>query len=72
LKLFRGVKYVVVRILRLGRSLFRFGVKTYDGILISMTQMCNKGGFIGEVVLIPVALAWMAWPMLIPQYLKGN
>ena len=32
----------------------------------------NKFGIIGEIVLIPVALAWMGWPNAIPYLYKGN
>jgi len=34
--------------------------------------MLNSLGIIGEIILIPVALLWMLWPLVIPYIYEGN
>ena len=49
-----------------------FSIKKYDKILKVLAKICGKLGFLGEILLIPIALTWMCWPMAIPYYYKGN
>lgn len=35
-------------------------------------RICYKLGILGQLILIPITIAWMFWPMLIPFYLYRN
>ena len=43
----------------------------YAAILTFFTKVSLKCGVVGDLLLIPFALAWMFWPMIIPVILKA-
>ena len=38
----------------------------YDQILIMPTRFCAKIGMLGDLILTPIALIWMFWPLHVP------
>ena len=49
----------------------KLGFAAYDAILFKITK-CLDFGICGEILMIPVALLWMTWPLFIPYYYKGR
>jgi hypothetical protein len=41
-----------------------------SGILQSLTKWCYGRGFVGEILLIPITLTWIFWPLIIPFFQK--
>jgi hypothetical protein len=41
-------------------------ISIYGTLLRVSTRVCKKIGFIGELLLIPIAFCWIASPLLIP------
>jgi len=76
----RFVLFVVGRLAALLKLTLRMlnvvfeGIKfSYGRVLDASTRMCRKIGFLGDILLIPISLAWMFWPLLLPtKYVLAN
>lgn len=58
----RGVRAAFRAIGRAARWLGR----GYDALLAGSTRACKSMGMVGEVLLIPVTVAWFGWPLASP------
>ena len=58
----RGIRAAATAV---GRVLRWFG-RGYDSILATSTRACKGMGIAGEVLLIPVTVAWFGWPIASP------
>lgn len=54
------------RLVRLAARVLRGVTDLYKALLVYPTRWCSKLGVVGDVLLIPIALAWMFWPLHVP------
>ncbi|KAJ4462235.1 hypothetical protein PAPYR_1425 [Paratrimastix pyriformis] len=59
------LQWLFVRPLKLFRTMFTFSHKIYRRILAGATRICSRLGLIGQLIHIPIVLAWMFWPMAV-------
>lgn len=43
-----------------------------DAALARATRLCKRGGLMGDLALVPLALCWMGWPLALPHALGSR
>jgi len=68
----KGIKQMFVHGYKGVKFIIKNFVSGYGQILVQLTKMFLKCGRVGDFLLIPFALVWMLWPLIIPIFLENK
>lgn len=68
---FKNITKLFKRIYYFFFELFSAITHSYGSILSLFTNISKRLGFIGELLLIPISLTWMFWPLFTIYYLRS-